>query len=260
MASSRPRNVATIVRRLAKSEVAVARRVGVLTGLAMEARCLRGTGLLVACSGARPERGRAEVRRLLDEGVVGLVSFGLAGGLDPALRPGALVLADAVVLPDGRRLRVDAAWRARLAEALGAGHLPPRPLGSAPEGRLSPTRGEGISVAGSGRLLVTAEEKRALREESGAVAVDMESHIVAEAAATAGLPFVVVRAISDPAGRALPPAALALVHPEGGIRLRALGKLLARPRELGGLVRLGLETRAALKALRRAAPLLGRLG
>jgi adenosylhomocysteine nucleosidase len=240
MASSRPGNVATIVRPLGKSEVAVARRVGVLTGLAMEARCLRGSGAVVACSGARPERARAEVARLVEQGVTGLVSFGLAGALDPALRPGDLVLADAVLLPDGRRLAVDAGWRARLADALECAHTGP--------------------IAGSERLLATPAAKQELRKRSGALAVDMESHSVAAAAAAAGLPFVVVRAISDPAGRALPPAALAFIHPGGRLRLVALGKLLVRPGELVGLVRLGLETRAALRALGRAAPLLGRLG
>jgi adenosylhomocysteine nucleosidase len=211
-------------------------RVGVLTGLVMEARCLRGTGALVGCSGARAERGREEVVRLIEGGASGLVSFGLAGGLDPTLRPGALVLADAVALPDGRRMAVDAGWRARLAQAL--------------------ADARGGAVAGSRRLLNTPAEKRALRRRSGALAVDMESHIVAEAAAAAGLPFVVVRAIGDPAERALPPAALAFIHPGGGIRPGAVGGLLARPWELGGLIRLGLETRAALRALRRAAPLL----
>ena len=216
----------------------MARQVGVLTGLMMEARCLRGTGALVACSGARPERGQAEVARLIEAEVAGLVSFGLAGALDPALRPGDLVVAEAVILPGGRRLEVDAGWRARLGAASGA-HLG--------------------AVAGSDRLLATAAMKREVRERTGALAVDMESHVVAEAAAAAGLPFAVIRAIGDPAERALPLTALAFVNPQGRIRAGAVIGILARPLELAALLRLGLETRAALRTLRRAAPLLGGL-
>ena len=92
--------------------------IGVITGLRAEARCLSGLDLAVACSGARPGRARAEAARLLAEGAFGLVSFGLAGGLAPELRPGDLVLAEAVVLPDGRRLMTDAAWGAGLTAAL----------------------------------------------------------------------------------------------------------------------------------------------
>jgi adenosylhomocysteine nucleosidase len=214
-------------------------QVGVLTGLAMEARCLRGLDAVVACSSARAQQARAEALRLVEEGVAGLVSFGLAGALDPALRPGDLVIAEAVILPGGWRLEVDAGWRARLGAASGA-HLG--------------------AVAGSDRLLATAAMKREVRERTGALAVDMESHVVAEAAAAAGLPFAVIRAIGDPAERALPLTALAFVNPQGRIRAGAVIGILARPLELAALLRLGLETRAALRTLRRAAPLLGGLG
>ena len=44
-------------------------------------------------SAAEPRAGRkTAARRLIDDGSDALVSFGLAGGLDPALRPGALIV------------------------------------------------------------------------------------------------------------------------------------------------------------------------
>ncbi len=215
--------------------------IGVITGLRAEARCLSGLDLAVACSGARPGRARVEAARLLAEGAFGLVSFGLAAGLAPELRPGDLVLAEAVVLPDGRRLMTDAAWRAGLTAALAeagvALHLGP--------------------VAGTDRLLVTPAQKRALREATGALAADMESHAVAEVASAVAKPFIVVRAISDAADQGLPDAATRFLGPDGQIRPGALIGVVTRPRELAALVRLGLQTRRALGSLHRVARVAG---
>jgi nucleoside phosphorylase len=60
--------------------------------------------------------------------------------------------------------------------------------------------------------------KRALRAETGALAVDMESHVAARVAARRGLPFAVVRVISDSADEALPPAAQIGMKPDGAWR------------------------------------------
>ncbi len=60
--------------------------------------------------------------------------------------------------------------------------------------------------------------KATLRAASGALAIDMESAAVAEAAAEAGVPFLVLRVIADPADRAIPPVALHGVAPDGSRR------------------------------------------
>jgi len=54
------------------------------------------------------------------------------------------------------------------------------------------------------RVVVTAEEKQALREKSGASVVDMESSAVAKKAAEWGVPFRYVRAVSDTAEEDMP--------------------------------------------------------
>jgi adenosylhomocysteine nucleosidase len=211
--------------------------IGVITGLRAEARCLGGLEVAIACSGARPERARAAAARLLAEGALGLVSFGLAAGLAPELRAGDLVLAEAVALPDGRHLGADPTWRRRcaatLAEAGVALHVG--------------------SVAGTDRLLATPGQKRALFEATGALAADMESHAVAELASAAGMPFIVVRAISDRADQALPAAAIGFLGADGQIRPRALIGVIAKPAALAALVRLGLQTRRALGTLSQVA-------
>jgi adenosylhomocysteine nucleosidase len=211
--------------------------IGVLTGLRAEARCLEGLDLKIACSGARPERAQAEATRLLAEGAKGLVSFGLAAGLDPGLRPGDLVLADVVITPDGQHLATDAAWRNRLVALLAKAGV---------DARARP-------VVGTERLLVTSQQKRALLEMTSASAADMESHVVAQAASAAGKPFVVIRAISDGADQALPDAALRFLGAEGRIRPTTALSVISRPWELVALLRLGLQTRHALSTLHEVA-------
>lgn len=215
------------------------RIVGVLTGLDAEARLLRGHGeggaLIVACTGANPRRAREEVGRLLSQGATALVSFGLAGGLSPALRAGDLVLAERVVLPEGRSVATDAAWRQAV-------------LARAELFR----EASGGAVAGVDRLLVTTEEKR-LAAASGAVAADMESHAVALAAQEADVPFVVLRAVSDPAGQALPSVARVALKPGGRVDTGAVAMaLVRRPSEWPAVLRLALDTRAAMATLRGA--------
>jgi hypothetical protein len=53
-------------------------------------------------------------------------------------------------------------------------------------------------------VAVTAEEKRALREETGAIAVDMEAEAVRDRAAALGVPYACIRVVSDTAGENLP--------------------------------------------------------
>ena len=107
-------------------------------------------------------------------------------------------------------------------------------------------------------MVATALTKRALYQASGAVAVDLESWGVAQAAAERGLPCAVIRAVADPAQRALPPAAAEGLDDQGKVRLGAVLLSLAKdPTQLAGLIRVGLDTNAALKALAKAASALG---
>jgi hopanoid-associated phosphorylase len=204
---------------------------GAVVGLRREARLLArlAPGIAVACSGADPARAAAAAAALLAAGAPGLVSFGLAGGLDPGLAAGRLLLPARVLLPGGGAIAADPAWHARALAALPGAVTDP--------------------LAGSDRAVAGPAGKASLHR-AGAAAVDMESHAVARAAAAAGKPFLVIRAVADPAGRSLPAAALVAVAPDGGTRLGALLLALARrPRDLAGLVRLARDGEAAFAAL-----------
>jgi len=215
-------------------------RLGVVTGMTSEARCLprevAGTAPLVACSGADSARAAAGARRLIADGAEALLSFGLAGGLDPRLNPGDLIVADMVI--DRRRevYDTDLAWRVALFQALEAA----RPTGGA--------------VLGSETPVVSAEEKTKLRDATGAVAVDMESFAVASVAQEAGVPFAILRAVADPLWRDVPSAARAGIADDGGVRVGAvLAGLIMAPWQLVSLIAIAIEARQGLAALGRAA-------
>lgn len=207
-----------------------------LAGLSREAGVLHraaaraGREVEVAVSGADAARAHWEAGHLARRRPDLLVSFGLAGGLDPRLAAGALILADAVLLPDGARMPADPAWTARLRAGLAG------------------------TVAGDVRAVDTpvlqAADKRTLAEATGAVAIDMESHALAKAAHDAGIPFVVVRALCDPSGRSVPPVFLHLHDDRGRLRWAVLRRVLARPGPAIGLWR---DSRRAYAALARAA-------
>jgi adenosylhomocysteine nucleosidase len=218
-------------------------RVGVLTGLAAEARLLTNVlfdgkaELRIVRTGADPERARREAKDLVTSGVSALVSFGVAGGLCPTLDAGDLILADHVILPDGRSVAADTAWIRLARQRLGkTGH----------KTVIGP-------VAASDRLLATPAEKRRLSELSGGIAGDMESGAVAAVAHEAGLPFLVVRAVSDSATRILPRVARVPLRPCGGLSIGSIAHaLVAAPGEWPAVARLAIETRAAMTTLRRA--------
>jgi adenosylhomocysteine nucleosidase len=191
----------------------------------------------IGISGARPDRAEAEVRRLVDEGCRVLLSWGVAGGLDPALDPGDLVIPAKVVAEDGANWVVSPEFRANL-----------------PAGIPSPLRGEGqgggAHLLGIDRMVLSAAEKSALFEQTGAIAVDMESQRVARVAAEAGLPAIAIRAIGDPAGRAVPRLVTHAIGEDGRPRIRpVIVGLLQRPGDIGALLQVKRGTDFALRAL-----------
>ncbi|HLZ67390.1 MAG TPA: hypothetical protein VKQ29_14245 [Aliidongia sp.] len=218
--------------------------LGILAGLQSEARCLSGTlpgAHTIQFSGARLDGARRAARRLVDGGATHLLSFGLAGGLDPALAPGTLLLPGRLLTAGGTGIPVDTAWHARAMALLGS---------------LQPIT---APMVGSDQAIATAADKAALFARTGATAVDMESHVLAEAAPD--LPLLILRVVADSAGDALPPAALAGIKADGSTDLAAvLGSVLRRPGQIPALLRLGKAAARAEATLRAAARLGGPTG
>jgi adenosylhomocysteine nucleosidase len=99
-------------------------------------------------------------------------------------------------------------------------------------------------------VLTRSEEKRGLFLRTGGVAVDMESAAIGAVADQHGIPFVVIRAVADPAEMNTPPWCLGVVDEFGRLRpLRLFAELSKNPAALLPLLRLGLQLRAAQKTL-----------
>jgi adenosylhomocysteine nucleosidase len=217
---------------------------GVVAALAAEARTLGPTvnsgegcraladGTLVTISGiGRAAAGRA-ARRLIEAGAMALVSWGMAGGLDPDLEAGVVCLPCEVIDADGTRYTTSRQWR----EALAASIAPHRVVAA---GNLLTSLHPIDSVAAKGAAYL----------ETGAGAVDMESSGVAQAAAAHGLPFVAVRVIVDTANDALPRAVTAASR-SGQVRMAPLLLgLLRSPTDMGPILRLARRYRAAIRSL-----------
>jgi adenosylhomocysteine nucleosidase len=209
-------------------------RVGAVTGLAAEAKVARRAGIIARPSGSIAAQTTAIAERLLSEGAEALISFGIAGALAPALTPGCLLVPRAVIDETGARYAVDSEWRTQISDAL----------------RHAGLRLDDGDLLGAREAAASPARKAELYRVTGAVAIDLESYLVAQAAARAYRPFLVLRAVSDSATQALPDAA---VHGLAANGKPALGRVLlsvARdPRQIPALIKLAGDTRRALDAL-----------
>jgi hypothetical protein len=204
-----------------------------VVGLAIEAR-IAGTAAMIADG----DRTAFFLRHAIRQGVRGIISFGVCGGLDPKLRPGKVVIASSVFAGKDEAYSSDLLWAEKLLRTIpGAAHSP---------------------IAGVASPMTSFEERRDFHATTGAVAADMESQTVARIAAEFRIPFAACRVVLNPAHRILPRAALIEIGPAGKPGLRKIGgSVLKDPRQLLSLGRLGLDAVIAVLALRSAKQRLG---
>lgn len=214
-----------------------------VVGLKREAAFISAPGVVAEAGGGDGEALLARLNTLADrQPVRAVVSIGLGGALSPSLEAGDWVVADRIV-GGGRTWAADVGLVREL-----RGDLPSATVGP---------------IAGSDVMVVDAAAKAALHAATGALAVDMESHVAARFAVERGLPFAALRVISDGAERALPKAAQAGMKKDGGMDILAVLRELARDlRQLPGLIRTGREAEVAFRKLKLLGRdnLLGRLG
>ena len=239
--------------------------IAVICGLKSEAqvvsRAVDASKIRVGVSGANAGRAEGIARQFCQDGAAAIISIGVSGGLEPSLAPGDLIIGETVIADDGAvyesdRYLLGSITTARSRESGNPGkqkimgpHFRGDERGEGLDANVKPITG---ALFGSDDIIETAGEKTALFQNHGCLAVDMESHGAARAAARAGVPFLAIRAVADPADRALPPAALGAVAPDGSTRMLAtLGAALRDPKQFPALIKLGADSGAALKTLRR---------
>ncbi len=215
-------------------------RVGVVCALTAEAHCLTRTppldpAIQLTVTGTGSAAARQGVQELLSAGVDALVSWGTAGGLDPQLSAGTLLVPETVVSQD-RSYTPCPEWRQRLLQCL------------------QPVQPEQGPLLHTPTALSNPADKARAPEHRHAVACDMESGVIAAAAAQARLPCIVVRAIADPAHLRVPLWTLQATA-AGALHKAALPALL-HPTDWPALYRLSRALRAALRTLSQTAPCL----
>jgi hopanoid-associated phosphorylase len=207
-----------------------------VTGLERERRIVHGPGVEAIAGGGDGQRLGASLEARANQ-AHGIISIGIAGGLAPGLRAGDWILADSV-LADGTPVPTDAPWTSRLAAQL-------------------PAAARGL-LLGVDAIVTTPGEKAALHRTTGALAVDMESHVAAHVAQRHRLPFAAARVICDPAHRTLPPAARVAMKPDGRVDLSAvLRSLLGQPGQLPNLIVTGWDAERSFGSLLRGRRRLG---
>jgi len=186
----------------------------VITGMRAEARIASAPGVSVFACGGNVGLSAPAIRHAVSTGAPAIVSFGIAGGLLPDMRPGDWIVATGVSA-GGRRIDADAAWAARLAERLPGAAV-----------------GDIVSVPSPVRRTY---QKRHLQVSTGACGVDMESFQAAALALELGVPFAAVHSG---------------LQTDGSVALAAVLESLARePRQLRSLARVTLDAFVAFRAL-----------
>ena len=196
--------------------------------------------ILVMETGVGATRTERALKWLFDKPQLGVVPYrpqlvisaGFAGSLHAERRVGDIILANEVVDADG------GSWRTTWPEEF-------------PEGEWQPPlhRGRLLTI---GQIVATPDEKKLLAEKHGAVAVDMESAIVARWCADRSVPFACVRSISDDFGTPLSPSLAGLLRDGRVDALRLVGSVLIRPWIIGELWRLARQTTYAAEQLGKA--------
>lgn len=205
--------------------------LGVLCGLESEAVMARHIkDAEVVCAGARPQKARWLARELVKKGSTRLISFGIAGGLEPGLPIGSMIIGTHIASVDGT-WNSDTNWVNELMRKLPQAHCG--------------------GVWGSEFLIPTAKDKRALYEKSRCLVVDMESQCAAQIAAEANIPLAVIRVVCDHSDMDVPPLVMEAIAEDGSISVgRALWSLLRHPSQIPSLIHVGKGTSKALKILK----------
>jgi len=234
--------------------------LGIVTGLGYEAaiaeEAIRSATappgddrITATCHGPGQARARSAAEALVDIGANALLSFGVAGGCNPDLPSGTVILAtgirDISSGGGGDILYTNRGWQRRIKSLL-----------------LGNVLLEDALLASVSTPITDSTSKRQLFHDLGVAAVDMESAAAARVAIDAGIPFMALRVIVDTADTTLPAAALAGMSPDGTVRTGPIVQaILRRPQDIPGLVGIAMADSKARKSLKRsaavAAPLFG---
>jgi adenosylhomocysteine nucleosidase len=225
--------------------VALPEELSTLTSKKIDKGCcvFISDAIVLAYSGAGADNARTASELLITQGATRLISWGCAAALSETLKPGDLVLADALIDAELTQLGIDPEWL-RFTKNLLSSHL------QVHTGYLAESKS----------IVATDKDKQHLHTQTGAIALDMESIAIAKVAQQNNLSFLAIRAIADPVNMDLPKAINHSLNNEGDIVLsKLLSFIVLHPAELPGLIKLGLHFNAAKNTLKLIAKQLDHL-
>ena len=217
--------------------------VGIVAAMPSEARSLGVTvlpkqvqkiddGVMLYICGVGPDNAARATRRLIQAGAGGIVSWGTAGGMVANLASGTALLPGTIIGTDAA-YETDNTWTTRLRERLATS-----------------VSLDNAAIYSGGQLVAGETEKKERAAATGAIAVDMESGVIAQAASAAGVSFISVRVIADPLSCTLPSALGNAIDDKGFVSIAAVLKGVARkPAEIIPMMQVALHFRRATQVL-----------
>ncbi len=229
---------------------------------------VEGVHLIVRATGMGGTRAAAVASQLIEAyRPVAILAIGVAGGLDPALKPAEVRRAGRVIDEHGQAYTLCPTAPPQQAQASPADAAGSRPdaAGGGEHPATVSERAAGSCGDASGassqtpaaatmlsveQIVSSVEQKAELFQRHGAAMVDMESAALAALAARRGLPLTILRAVSDPADHALPAQTAEWVREDGTIDTKAAMMFLAtHPWLAGRMMTLRRNAQAAAAAL-----------
>ena len=176
----------------------------------------------VVVTGIGKRNAERAICAILDQqGATQVWTCGFAGGLNPALEAGTVVFEEDSVSAAGAALEKLGARRARF--------------------------------FCSNRMIITPAEKLALRRETGADAVEMESSYIQKICRQRNIPCLTVRVISDAAHEELPIDFNQIMTPDDSISYKRLGLVLFKsPAKVPHILALRKRTKMTAASLAQA--------
>ena len=164
--------------------------------------------VLVVYSGTGPINARSAAEHLITQGATKLISWGCAAALSESLKPGDLILANALISTEESKaitLNVCANWHQQTTKLLAS-------VVKVTSGGLAESKG----------IVSSSEDKKKIHGNTNAVALDMESIAIAQVANQHALPFLAIRVIADPVEMSLPLAITHSLNQQGDVVLSKL--------------------------------------
>jgi adenosylhomocysteine nucleosidase len=168
-----------------------------------------------------------------------VISAGFAGALMPSAAIGDVIVATSVVSG-----RLDGTWNQAGSPIVCEDAVLGAVQTATSDMRVAVWSGPVLSLT---TVICRAVEKQHLNRLTGAVAVDMESAAIGKVAHSQGVPFAVVRTVSDVAGEDLPLDFNAFLKPWGW--MRGIGAMITTPSSITGLNRLRRQSLLAARRL-----------